>query len=137
MIPVENFDAPTVERMLQFIYQGDYSVANTSDTLQNGPPETSNASGITKSTATTATATSAESNAHVEGCYESADGQRRTIHNEPTAHALVYSIADHYEIHDLETLALAKFKKAKVSLDKDSFLELANFVYGNPDKSNL
>ena len=124
------FDALTLERMLQFMYEGDYTVnaatlevvkeshdngtasPNTA-ALKSLPPHLRNVSGAVKP---------------VESKH---NHKNIPATNTMTAHVLVYAIAEYYEVSELRLLALKKFSDSKESLGVDEFLWLAKTIYSN------
>lgn len=129
------FDYYTLERMLQFIYEGDYTVHAAS--LQVG---SANVNG------------KAATNGDPVGCVpphrrhrsarsrsasplphrgQLAQEEKTIVTNTMTAHVLVYGIAEYYQLPDLKALSFKKFKEDKGSLSIVGFLALTKAVYRN------
>lgn len=126
------FDVLTLERMLQYMYEGDYTVKAV--TLEVGkendcneptgcdvddrkclPPHLRNVS---------AAATSCEERQIIVQT-------KALAPNAKTAHVLVYAIAEYYELPELRSLAAEKFKTTNEALGIGDFLQLAKAIYWN------
>ena len=121
------FDCLTLERMLQFIYGGDYTIkATTRDAGSDGnanvtndshaetpramPPHLRHAPGMSNSS------------------HPSAPKHVQAMH--PVAgHVYVYAIAVYYEIDDLKALAVKKFTAAMTGLTMTGFVEVIKVIY--------
>ena len=124
------FDALTFERMLQSIYQGDYTVSaaalrtGTSDEGSNGTTDHGSAPEILPPHLRKALTNGTCMTVH------GVQSHKLPATSPMAAHVLVYAIAGHYEIPELRALALREFKEAKTTLTIQNFLELVKTVYG-------
>ena len=129
------FDYSSLERMLQFIYEGDYTVSSAS--LQTVAED------IDGTTATNGNAAkcvpphrrhrSARSRSSSPQPYREQPirEEKSIITNAMTAHVLVYGIAEYYKLPDLKALSFKKFKDDTETLTIMSFLALTKAVYRN------
>lgn len=107
------FDALTLERVLQFIYQGDYTVtaveatdADNSRNLNTLADESANA---TDKVADAHSLPAEDRRLFTMNKHERVQKKRKPGTNFATAHLYVYAMADHYELPRLKALALGKF----------------------------
>ncbi|KAK4894258.1 hypothetical protein LTR27_007391 [Elasticomyces elasticus] len=121
-------DPLTLERILLFIYTGDYTVtALTGDTtcaaatpvLSQGTNRPQ-PNGHTKETASSPTATSQDAKNSPTASIDPA-----------IAHVLVYAVAGLYEMTDLQKLAIQKFKDRSSVVKAEDFAKVALAVYQN------
>ena len=129
------FDYSSLERMLQFIYEGDYTVSSAS--LQTVAED------VDGTTATNGNAAkcvpphrrhrSARSRSSSPQPYREQPirEEKSIITNAMTAHVLVYGIAEYYKLPDLKALSFKKFKDDTETLTIMSFLALTKAVYRN------
>ena len=125
------FDALTLERMLQFIYQGDYTVKAATMVASTNDQEMS----VNAKSSTTNTylpphlrnGSPAASNKVSRG----PDHESTVCKNAMIAHVHVYAIPAHYAITDLMNVAPRKFFEVDDALNLDDFLKTVKAVYSN------
>ena len=115
------FDPSTFERMLQFIYCGDYDVKVVVASVQaNGAK-----AGAKDGTATTK-----------PDSYAVKPISRSPRDSPMIAHAFVSAIAKYYKLPALKVLAEKKYTKAKAAMTANEFLELARLLSSHKDDWN-
>ena len=129
------FDYSSLERMLQFIYEGDYTVSPASlQTVTEDIDGTAATNGdAAKCVPPHRRHRSARSRSSSPQPYreQSIREEKTIITNAMTAHGLVYGIAEYYKLPDLKALSFKKFKDDTETLTIMSFLALAKAVYCN------
>ena len=112
------FDCLSLERMLQFIYEGDYTVKAVIpvemdiDKSRYLPPHL-------------------RKPAIPEGIKTRQPESLFTATSPMTAHAYVYAIAEYYDLPELKSLALQKFKDIEKISSVEDFLHLTTHIYGD------
>jgi len=134
------FDALTLERMLQFMYTGDYTVNVTGAAVDGQVDADSQASNDY--------ATSDEANPALPPHARRRTAKQlfaETLRQEPEpapsvryqiaatdpaiAHVYVYAIAGYYSLADLKDLALQKYSDPSIAIDVDQFADVVEAVY--------
>jgi DNA-directed RNA polymerase subunit M/transcription elongation factor TFIIS len=64
-----------------------------------------------------------------------ASEEEEQLHSVPVTHVLVYEIAGHYNLTDLQTLAVEKLRGVISSLTEDTFVQVAEIAYNDLDGS--
>lgn len=148
MIEQNIFDGLTLERMLLFIYEGDYTVKVLGDDATETPPEAGSFlpdEDQPHSAQSVEEHTSGADESCVASQAQSPHAEERSYHESPVlvrseerrpdildtavAHLRVYAIASMYEIHDLQDLAFEKFNDRLEAVQAEDFAEVARAVY--------
>jgi hypothetical protein len=119
----DGFDLNTFERLLLFMYTNEYTteplpVSTKSD--QQGLPSTHDPLSAATQTGRTVS-------------HSDRQGQHEQSSNEALAHVLVYEIADHYGVPDLQDLAMEKLKDVISTLTTKDFIRAAEMAYDDLD----
>ena len=135
MIEHNAFDWLTLECMLQFMYEGDYVIkaATLEASRENHVNGSTSYDGSQPTFLPPHLRRVSAADTLVDQRQESLEKTPAT--NAKTAHALVYAIADHYELPKLRSMALEKFKDATETLSFDEFLHMANTIYRNTESN--
>ncbi|KAK0863435.1 hypothetical protein LTR87_016212 [Friedmanniomyces endolithicus] len=142
------FDGLTLERMLLFIYEGDYTVKVLGDDATETHPEAGSFlpdEDQPHSAQSVEEHTSGADESCVASQAQSPHAEERSYHESPVlvrseerrpdildtavAHLRVYAIASMYEIHDLQDLAFEKFNDRLEAVQAEDFAEVARAVY--------
>ena len=136
-----DFDSSTLERMLQYVYQGDYSVTVPAVHYEIPTPAT-NGNHVETLSSKAVPPHLRKSMIPIQSDEDpSAQCTKAPASNPMIAHIYVYAIAEHYELPELQILALEKFKDSNALLSLDNFALVAKAVYaftaGSEDKLRM
>ncbi|KAK3719627.1 hypothetical protein LTR37_004164 [Vermiconidia calcicola] len=127
------FDALTLERLLQFIYQGDYTAKATIPAAAAEEQSDGCVGGAVK--APQSLPPHLRNRPAVQHRHGASSQRCQILATSPlTAHVYVFAIAEHYGLPELEALALQKFKAARATvqeLTETDFFTLAEAVFAN------
>ncbi|KAK5719629.1 hypothetical protein LTR17_015256 [Elasticomyces elasticus] len=129
-ISINRFDASTTGRMLQFIYEGEYSAGGSHIgaigrlSRKDSKTEETGSSHSTMVKAQDTTEASSQALVLLD--------ERQATSSEPAvAHILVYAIAMHFDLPALQDTALKRFEVRLGAIKAEDFSEIARVVYKN------
>ena len=126
------FDALTLERMLQFIYQGEYTVKAVTSETEDKSHVNGSADAQAETPKFAPPHLRSASTAEVTSETQPEAPKKCPAEHPMAAHVYVYGIAQHYEIPELRDLAMKKFEEAKANFTMTGFMEVVRVAYTYP-----